>query len=485
MKHHDFDEKDWIARLGAVLETIAPTARPQIPDPAGYTRLISFEQYRELGHRAKDDPGVRKIFEDSHLWFDSDSIEATAVLREHPLVERGLTGPDSDPVLGFVLFTRSFHADLNWLVSNLTKHAVKESGERAAESLHRYLTLGEAGNLPATEIILFYGLTMDSRVDLGSGAFLAPYDDLKADYGLPADPDARSFETRESSDGFQPTADVSVLVRGMTWGPGVAPQHPADLFGTPRAVDYRVRFRFPDDYEIVLDEHIFPSDYSILMELLSIAARSPLLSRTRFVRVAKWIEEIDPNFAFGAEDSGGFLSDRPPRGLPLTAEHVAVFARLSKGWRRYGGKQDPMHLAIHRLAASFSRPGNRFSTEDRVLDTAIALEILYGLRPPGLTYKLSTRAVWLLDGSAEERKETLATVKSFYRARSSIIHGDTFKGGPDALHAALIAGRDIACRTLLELLQRKEPIKRDDWEALVVAVKPSPASATQQEPTAL
>ena len=187
MKHHDFDEQDWIARLGVALEAVVPTARPQILDPPGYTRLISFEEYRELGHRAKHDLGVRKMFEDSHLWIDSDPAEAIAILLDHPVLRQGLIGPDSDPKLGFVLFTRSFHADLKWLVSNSTKRAIKESGKHAAVSLHRYLTLGEAGNLPATEIIVFHGLTMDSRVDLGNGAFLASYDDVKTDYDLPAE----------------------------------------------------------------------------------------------------------------------------------------------------------------------------------------------------------------------------------------------------------------------------------------------------------
>ena len=60
-----------------------------------------------------------------------------------------------------------------------------------------------------------------------------------------------------------------------------------------------------------------------------------------------------------------------------------------------------MHLAIRRLAASFARPGGRSGQEDRILDVAIALEVLYG----GTTgHKLAQRAAALLGATAEEQK---------------------------------------------------------------------------------
>ena len=200
----------------------------------------------------------------------------------------------------------------------MTKHAIKVSGESAAELLHRYLTLGATADLPATELTLFHGLTLDRQFDLGSGAFLAPYEEVKARYGLPDQPDAWLSEAASNSGRSEPATEPSVLVREMTWGPGVAPEPPGDLFGTRRAVDWKVGYRFPDDYKLALNEHTFPDDYRVLMALLSIAARSPLLARTRFTRVAKWIEESDPNFAFGTMDGGRYIADRRPRGRPLT-----------------------------------------------------------------------------------------------------------------------------------------------------------------------
>ena len=65
---------------------------------------------------------------------------------------------------------------------------MKDSGEQAAQLLHRYLTDGAEANLPAYEISLLHGLKLDQRFDLGRDAYLAPYADAKATYGLPDEP---------------------------------------------------------------------------------------------------------------------------------------------------------------------------------------------------------------------------------------------------------------------------------------------------------
>lgn len=64
---------------------------------------------------------------------------------------------------------------------------------------------------------------------------------------------------------------------------------------------------FPADYRIDLETWF--DDSKLVVDLVSIAKRVPLLARTRYVRLAKWIEEIDPNCASGAGSSGGYVSD--------------------------------------------------------------------------------------------------------------------------------------------------------------------------------
>ena len=93
---------------------------------------------------------------------------------------------------------------------------------------------------------------------------------------------------------------------------------------------------------------------------------------------------------------------------------------MPRGLHKYPDRTDATRLAIRRLAGSFSRPGGRFGQEDRILDVAIALEMLYG----GMTgHKLAQRAAALLGEIAAEQKGTYDQAKGFYDVRSRIVHG--------------------------------------------------------------
>ena len=105
-----------------------------------------------------------------------------------------------------------------------------------------------------------------------------------------------------------------------------------------------------------------------------------------------------PNFASGAQDSQGSVSDVWPQGHELSKGDVDAFLGMARGWRKWPHRVGSMDLAIRRVAGSFSRPGGRFGQEDRILDLAIALEVLYG----GKTgHKLSQRAAGLLGATAK------------------------------------------------------------------------------------
>lgn len=456
-----FNAADWIGRLAAALEDVAAQARPAFPfspETPHYGPLDEYwpsihQQYRDLAARTKHDPDAAKLFAESHLWLKSDPAEARAILREHPLLRPGLIGLSKREGVGFILPTHDwFHVDLKSLVSHLAKRAMKDSGEQAAQLLHRYLTAGEEANLPAYEITLLHGLKLDRRFDLGSEAYLAPYEDAKATYGLPDEP-----EKWLNGAGRNPRpVSTAALVRSLRWGPGVAP--PPDDGNFPnkscRACAPKVKYRFPGDYELDLANR-FPDDSKVLIDLLSIATRSPLISHTSFVRVAKWVEEIDPNFACGFRSSSAYLSDAWPKEHQFCQHDAATFAALASRWCTYRGKRDVIDLAIRRLAASFARGGGPFSAEDRILDVSIALEIMYGPIKHKLTYQLATRAKRLLGQGTDQRGWISARVKSFYEVRSAIVHGQKkIKGGRRAIDKALEDGRDLACLTLAELLSR-------------------------------
>ena len=377
------------------------------------------------------------------MWVETDPAEAMNILREHPLMKSGLKGSGKNEEFGFRLLNKRVGLGLKSLVLSLAKLSVKEGGEEAARRLHRFMTALANGAVPAHEFTLVHGLVVQTRFDLDVGAYLAPYGEARAEFDLPGQPEP-----------FPETSlpDAAVLVRGLEFGPGVAPLD--DDAGLPNV---RIAYHFPGDYEVDLERWF--DDSKLLVDLLSIAKRVPLLSHTRYVRLAGWVEEIEPNLAFGTQDSGGFVSDRWPRGQELSQGDVDAFLELTRGWYRYPDKPDAINLAISRLAGSLSRPGGRFGQEDRILDVAIALEVLYG----GVTgHKLAQRAAALLGTSATEQKRTYDQARGFYDVRSRIVHSKKNPPSLDVLGTALEAGHNLACLTLASLFNRDAPLQWAD-----------------------
>ena len=297
---------------------------------------------------------------------------------------------------------------------------------------------------------MVHGLVVKARFNLYAGAYLAPYEDARAEFNLPDEPEPLSKTS---------FPDGAVLVRNLEYGPGVVP--PGDHTGLP---DAQVSYHFPADYQVDLEKWFV--DSKVLVDLLSIATRVPLLSRTFYVRLAKWIEEMDPNFAFGTQVSEGFISDVWPRGHDLLKGDVAAFLEMARGLHRYPNKPEAMKLAIRRVAGSLSRPGGRFGQEDRVLDIAIALEVLYG----GKTgHKLAQRAAALLGATAAEQNRIYDQAKRFYDVRSRIVHWKKPPRSPDVFDKELEAGRNLACLTLASLLNRDAPLP---WADLMRSLLP-------------
>ena len=264
----------------------------------------------------------------------------------------------------------------------------------------------------------------------------------------------REFYLPDEPEPFPKTSfpDAAVLVRSLEYGPGIAPTD--DGAGLP---DVQVAYRFPADYRVDLEG--WWDDSKLLVDLLSIATRVPLLSRTFHVRLAGWIEEMDPNFAFGTRVSEGFISDAWPRSHDLLKDDVDAFLEMARGLHKYPDRTDAMRLAIRRLAGSLSRPGGRFGQEDCILDVAIALEVLYG----GKTGPdLAQRAAALLGGTAPEQKRTYDQAKGFYDVRSRIVHLEKEPPSLDVLDKSLDAGRNLACLTLASLFNRDAPLQWAD-----------------------
>lgn len=430
------------------LVDVAEAARPSFsPLPPGLLVHHSIDAYdsvlrcgyRDLAARAKHDPAAAKRFKDSHLWLDGDPVEACAILREHPLMKPALLESAKDEGFTGQILDRSYGGTLTWIVKCLAKLSVKEGGVEAARRWHRFLTAGADYSIPAHEITVFHGLVVRAKVDLGPNAYLASYGQAKSEFDLPEEPEPFPKASYPNA---------AVLVRDIKFGPGVAPRE--DRAGLPHA---RASFSFPAEYSVDLEAWF--GDSRVLVDLLSIAARSPLLSRTRYVRLPEWIAEMDPNLGFGTQTSGGYSSDVWPRGRDVSQEDVRAFVDLFRGSYPYPGRA--LGLAIRRLAGSFSRPGGRFDLEDRVLDVAIALEILYG----GTTgQKMAKRAARLLGVNANEQMATYDAAEQFYRVRSRIVHSEKGLPSRDSLHRELEGGQELGRRSLAKLILGPLPV---DW----------------------
>ena len=241
-----------------------------------------------------------------------------------------------------------------------------------------------------------------------------------------------------------------MLVRSLACEPAVEAIEDDPSLRNPHA-----SYRFPTDYKIVLRDWF--DDDKHLVDMLSIAARTRLLSRTRYVRFPEWIREIDPNLAHLVKTSSGYRSDEWPKGRELSQNDVDAFTVISRNWYAQAPTQDVLKLAIRRLAASFSRPRSRFGQEDRIFDIAIALEIFYGGKQG---HELSKRAARLLGADAKEQIQAYDQARRFYGVRSRIVHTEKLAPTRDSLDVELKAGRDLACRSLSRLLELGIPV---DW----------------------
>ena len=112
----------------------------------------------------------------------------------------------------------------------------------------------------------------------------------------------------------------------------------------------------------------------------------------------------------------------------ITEDHVHDFQNLLGLWSRFkSDDSEDSEMAINRLSSSIHRNRDRFWLQDRILDAAICLELMYQLEPPELTNKLASRAAHLLATETNKRIEVYDQVHVFYEARSNIAHGDKGK----------------------------------------------------------
>ena len=467
----NFDRKGWISRFGRALEDAATEADPTgVPlnmyglVESGLYRMEQHRRYRDMATLAKTDAYAAKLFDESHLWLDSLPDGVQDLLLEHPVMKQAWSGGSREGFYRVRGPAGGGHADVQFLIANLAKLAVKVGGPYAATMLHRYLVAGEGVRLHAHEIMVLHGLKVDDPIPLGPGTYLSAYDAVRKRFGLPEDPEPWLRPRDEGLD-LHPgrlarASSRTVLVRQVRWGPAVAPRDTAPDSAC------KLQYRFPIDHTVESLAKFEERD--ALLRLLSIAVRSQLVCHTVIEAMPPWMAQLDPNLQTAPAGGGRGLFDVWPKDRVPTLEELDAFAAAARGWLTYcaGERDRSTELAIRRTAAAFGIPGGRFGVEDRLIDVSIALEAMYGPYHDEIRHKISSRAAWLLGDSARKK------MKSFYRTRSKVVHG-TISRDPRRrereLASALDSGRELARRTLFALLVRGPISNERQWDVLVSA----------------
>ncbi len=470
-REEGFDHVGWTYALASQLEALAEVVSPNIADQEScdYAEIapLGLDEPRcpssdtaGQGERDAEPAGHREL---SPVSLRDDPAGAIETLRRHPVLKRALAGSDRNDTIQLMGPYWASRVELRTLAGSLVQLAAEKGGQHAATVLHRLLKLGESNELKAYEITVFDGLEMEHRIDIGDHAYLAPYRQVRHDLGshVPMIVGRRLLVVDESPGRDEGLMSTAALVRELRWGPAITSDS-ADLHGN-----------LVTEFPFCLEEAVvegdcstfqFPSDQQTFRDLLSIATGKHVISVGRYIRPAKGMEGID--LQFEARWSTGRLPDYVERrSNGLTVESAQMLLSMIKGWMEYRGDRKSLGIAVRRLADSRSRIG-RFGTEDRMLDTAIALESMYELSSSEISYRLATRAGHYLGDESNERLRIFGQIRRFYDARSAVVHGSSGRRTRVSQREALSEGFQIARMTLIKLLEHGHP---PDWDALVMS----------------
>ena len=412
------------------------------------------------------DSSATRVFEGAALQYSvGDMADVLVALRNHPVIYGGLNYSQSnqDESVTFLHpFGSGYFVETKNFALQLTRLTFKTSGLDAARLLKRFLTEGESRSLKGCEITLIWGLRSGNRIDIEQGVFLAPYNEIAEIYG--PHPFARreipqagnSTLTRERYLLRDSPECVTALVREFTWGPAIAPtsESSSEFSQLPTA-----RLLASDRG----GEFLPSEDNERIRNFLTIATEQHQLSGGQYVVVDQWLTDIDKNYQF-SWNSDSRAGNEWWQVNELDGEAARLFLEMVKTWVEYTGNREQLDSAIRQLATLYSRVG-RSGTNDRILDAATALEMMYRLDAPEITYKLRVRAAFFLGNGVEERQEIFDRVGKFYGARSAVIHGNTRRRRGDPVEA-LSSGLALARNTLLAILRLGHAPK---WDRMVMS----------------
>ena len=357
------------------------------------------------------------------------------VLLEHPSLGGAVYTSNNHLVLGLDLAVSRVPAHqmssmLRGLVGYATEHNPEATANALADMIHR----GKNHDLSSYSILLFRGLHVERRHDFPSGLSIISFDEARqylSDYLV------RSFLGEGTNAGREP---IGAVVSEVKWGPAIVP------------AGHDMEAEWPDTSKT------FRDDALLLVDLLAVTHVLPVVSTGMHTwvveRQVEHLAGLVPFFSLmfrdvpGADTLNVDLSTTPAVSEDRLSECAQLLSEIPKD-------DVILRSALSRLASSLSRTGLHAAL-DKIIDLAIALEIMYQLDASrGIGSQLSRRARDLVGQDREDKNWVRRTAESIYRIRGDIVHGRL----PTHTAQAYLDGLALAHRTLVHLVRWGRPSK--------------------------
>ena len=398
MTASDWNREEWLERMVCA---VAPLVQAATVAPYGVEPL-SNEQYRGLAEQARTDRHAKAYFDDLLPTLNEDSSLLIARLCRHPGIAPNISGTGKDLATFVVMPSGGFRLQINILTRYLIKSAILHGCTIAVGQLEKFFSLSAQRRVPGYEVWIFRGLTMSAEFEIIPGLELMDYQ-RAVERGLVRDEPPGPASMTPDYGGMS----ALVLAREMTWGPCLVPP----LTSRDKSPRVTRKYLWAPNRGTDVAFNLLAVCTSHDIQVLSISDSAP-----KFVEVSR---------GFVSGSGSQYNHNEYYSKKELTEDHVHDLRGLLRLWSRFrSDDSEDLEMAISRLSSSLYRNRGRFWLQDRILDAAICLELMYQLKPPELTNKLASRAAHLLATETDERTEIYDQVHVFYEARSNIAHGD-------------------------------------------------------------
>jgi hypothetical protein len=330
--------------------------------------------------------------------------------------------------------------DLGSVAIYLTFRAINTS---AAALVHDLIRICSERKITLTHVRLVTDIAVDGIVNLGDGFFLVP------PVGVPMTEHSDwifSQRNRPAHGWGEPPSAAVICTRTI----------PLILHPKPKGVE-----------DTPLVDVAFPpqSDWDAVMSALIVGSNGAPQFRQSFyvINDIGWLGM--PNVSIGLSETF------PVPGKPVSKIWTERLPNLFKYFRQIN---PVINLAIKQLESS----RRRLSDVERAIDFGICVEALLmsGAKDNGeISYKIATRAAWLLGDTPEKRNEIYDVARALYNTRSAAAHTGSLKPARNMEEADaqfhLFQQFDNLCASLIATLAEKG--FPGDWKKVVLDLPPT------------